>query len=45
MKLQKIYEKVKKYLFLIENDEDIEEKKIEKLQEKIADKIAKKRKK
>ena len=27
MKLQKIYEKVKKYLSLIENDEDIEEKK------------------
>lgn len=41
MKLKKIFEKAKKYLFLIEEKEEIERKKIEKLQEKIKDKIAK----
>ena len=40
MKLGKIYEKVKKYLLLIEED-DIEKKKIEKLNEDIEEKISK----
>jgi oligoendopeptidase F len=40
MKLEKIYEKIKKYLELIEED-DIEKKKINKLNEKIEDKISK----
>ncbi|AXX94290.1 MULTISPECIES: hypothetical protein [Arcobacter] len=41
MKLVKIYEKVKKYLSLIEDKQEIEKKKIKKLQEKIEDKISK----
>lgn len=41
MKLEKIYEKIKEYLLLIEEDKDFEEKKIKKLQEKIEDKIFK----
>ena len=40
MKLEKIYEKIKKYLELIE-EEDIENKKVDKLNEKIEDKISK----
>lgn len=40
MKLEKIYEKIKKYLVLNEDD-DIEKKKINKLNEKIEDKISK----
>lgn len=40
MKLEKIYEKVKKYLSLIE-DKEIEKKKVKKLQEKLEDKIFK----
>ena len=40
MKLGKIYEKVKKYLLLIEED-DIEKKKIKKLSEDIEEKISK----
>lgn len=40
MKLEKIYEKIKKYLELIE-EEDIEKKKVDKLNEKIEDKISK----
>ena len=40
MKLEKIYEKVKKYLLLIEED-DIEKKKIEKLTKNIEEKISK----
>ncbi|WP_368028607.1 hypothetical protein [Arcobacter sp. s6] len=40
MKLEKIYEKIKKYLELIEDDE-IEKKKVSKLTEKIEDKISK----
>ncbi len=45
MKLEKIYEKAKKYLLLIEEKEDVEKKKIEKLQNKIEDKISKLEKK
>ena len=41
MKLVKILEKAKKYLFLIENNEDIKKRKIEKLRDKIEDKILK----
>jgi len=40
MKLEKIYEKVKKYLLLIE-EKDIEKKKIKNLIEKLDDKISK----
>ena len=40
MKLEKIYEKIKRYLELIEED-DIEKKKVNKLNEKIEDKIFK----
>jgi hypothetical protein len=40
MQLEKIYEKVKKYLLLIEED-DIEKKKIDKLSENIEEKISK----
>ena len=40
MKLEKIYEKIKKYLELIEED-DLEKKKVTKLNEKIEDKISK----
>lgn len=40
MKLEKIYEKIKRYLELIEED-DIEKKKVTKLNEKIEDKISK----
>ena len=35
MKLKKILEKVKNYLFLIQNNEDIKKRKIEKLRDKI----------
>ena len=41
MKLTKIFEKAKNYLFLIENNEDIKKRKIEKLRDKIEDKILK----
>ena len=41
MKLAKILEKAKKYLFLIQNNEDIKKRKIEKLRDKIEDKILK----
>ena len=41
MKLAKIFEKAKNYLFLIENNEDIKKRKIEKLRDKIDDKISK----
>ena len=41
MKLKKILEKAKKYLFLIQNNEDIKKRKIEKLRDKIEDKILK----
>lgn len=41
MKLAKIFEKAKNYLFLIENNEDIKKRKIEKLRDKIEDKILK----
>lgn len=41
MKLAKIYEKVKKYLLLLEEEKDIEKKKIKKLEEKIEEKIDK----
>ena len=40
MQLEKIYEKLKKYLLLIEED-DIEKKKIEKLTKNIEEKISK----
>jgi hypothetical protein len=40
MQLEKIYQKVKKYLLLIEED-DIEKKKINKLNEDIEEKISK----
>lgn len=40
MQLEKIYEKVKKYLLLIDEDE-IEKKKIKKLNENIEEKISK----
>jgi hypothetical protein len=40
MQLEKIYEKVKKYLLLIEED-NIEKKKIDKLSENIEEKISK----
>ena len=38
MKLKKILEKVKNYLFLIQNNEDIKKRKIEKLRDKILEK-------
>ena len=38
---KKILEKVKNYLFLIQNNEDIKKRKIEKLRDKIEDKILK----
>ena len=41
MKLKKILEKVKNYLFLIQNNEDIKKRKIEELRDKIEDKILK----
>ena len=41
MKLAKILEKAKKYLSLIEEKEDVEKKKVEKLRDKIDDKISK----
>jgi len=41
MKLEKIYEKIKEYLLLIEEDKDLEEKEVKKLQEKIENKISK----
>jgi hypothetical protein len=41
MKLKKILEKVKNYLFLIQTNEDIKKRKIEKLRDKIKDKILK----
>lgn len=41
MKLVKILEKAKKYLFLIQTNEDIKKRKIEKLRDKIKDKILK----
>lgn len=41
MKLAKIFEKAKKYLFLIQTNEDIKKRKIEKLRDKIEDKILK----
>ena len=41
MKLTKIFEKAKNYLFLIQNNEDIKKRKIEKLRDKIEDKILK----
>ncbi|MCT7512328.1 hypothetical protein [Aliarcobacter cryaerophilus] len=41
MKLAKIFEKAKNYLFLIQNNEDIKKRKIEKLRDKIEDKILK----
>ena len=41
MKLKKILEKVKNYLFLIQTNEDIKKRKIEKLRDKIDDKISK----
>ena len=41
MKLKKIFEKAKNYLFLIQNNEDIKKRKIEKLRDKIEDKILK----
>ncbi len=41
MKLVKILEKAKNYLFLIQNNEDIKKRKIEKLRDKIKDKILK----
>ena len=41
MKLAKIFEKAKNYLFLIQSNEDIKKRKIEKLRDKIEDKILK----
>ena len=41
MKLKKILEKVKNYIFLIQTNEDIKKRKIEKLRDKIDDKISK----
>ncbi|MEN5387096.1 hypothetical protein ABE179_04060 [Aliarcobacter skirrowii] len=41
MKLTKILEKAKKYLFLIDNHEELKQRKIEKLRDKIDDKISK----
>ncbi|QNM89654.1 hypothetical protein HOO34_08405 [Aliarcobacter cryaerophilus] len=41
MKLARILEKAKNYLFLIQNNEDIKKRKIEKLRDKIEDKILK----
>ncbi len=41
MKLAKILEKAKKYLFLIDNHEELKQRKIEKLRDKIDDKISK----
>ena len=40
MKLEKIYDEVKKYL-LLDKDEEIEHKKVHKLYEKLEDKISK----
>jgi len=45
MKLGRIYEKAKKYLLLIDEKEDVEKKKIKKLQDKIDEKISKLEKK
>lgn len=41
MKLEKIYDKVKKYLLLIEEDKEPKKKKIKELEEKISNKIDK----
>ncbi|RXJ96817.1 hypothetical protein CRU94_01530 [Arcobacter sp. AHV-9/2010] len=41
MKLAKILEKAKNYLFLIENNEELKIRKIDKLRDKIEDKISK----
>ena len=41
MKLAKIFEKAKNYLFLINNHEELKQRKIEKLRDKIEDKISK----
>lgn len=41
MKLVKILEKAKKYLFLIDNNEELKQRKIEKLRDKLEDKISK----
>lgn len=41
MKLEKIIEKSKNFLFLLENKEDIKKKKLENLREKINEKISK----
>ncbi|MDX4047717.1 hypothetical protein Q6A75_02130 [Aliarcobacter skirrowii] len=41
MKLVKILEKAKKYLFLIDNNEKLKQRKIEKLRDKLEDKISK----
>ena len=41
MKLAKIFEKAKNYLFLIDNHEELKQRKIEKLRDKIEDKILK----
>ena len=41
MKLKKILEKAKNYLFLIDNHEELKQRKIEKLRDKIEDKISK----
>ncbi len=41
MKLAKIFEKAKNYLFLIDNHEELKQRKIEKLRDKIEDKISK----
>ena len=41
MKLVKILEKAKKYLFLIDNHEELKQRKIEKLRDKLEDKISK----
>jgi hypothetical protein len=41
MKLTKILEKAKKYLFLIDNNEELKQRKIEKLRDKLEDKISK----
>ena len=41
MKLARILEKAKKYLFLIDNHEELKQRKIEKLRDKIEDKISK----
>ncbi|PRN00277.1 hypothetical protein [Aliarcobacter cryaerophilus] len=41
MKLARILEKAKNYLFLIDNHEELKQRKIEKLRDKIEDKISK----